>query len=280
MPNTDGTLEKMEDLTSEPESDLVTVVCGDVTYFIPINKLIDNSKFFARALEAPMVEKKERKVVIKDIEDSTFKKVMKYTTEGEFHFNMETEACEALEAADRLDMEELKEVVCNRIKDNLDIENAKAVLSLAERFSAKHLFKSAFDFMQENDIKLETKDVVENPNLALAFMEECRFKLEFLKAELILKEQELDEKDDLLEYFRPTACFDDFYDSFDYDEEDWQVYDSLEEVEDEDHGGEEGDNSQEGDDGKEEEEKVLEGDGDELTEKQREEGGSEEEGDD
>ena len=52
MPNTDGTLEKMEDLTSEPESDMVTVVCGDDTYFIPVNKLIDNSQFFARALQA------------------------------------------------------------------------------------------------------------------------------------------------------------------------------------------------------------------------------------
>merc|ERR1719239_34002 len=180
-----------------------------------------------------MVEKKERKVMIKDI----FEKVIKFMTEGAFQFDVKTEAFEALEAADRLDMEELKEVECNRIKDNLDNDNAKAVLSLAERFSAKYLFKSAFDFMQESDVRLEKEDVVGNPNLALAFMEECRFKLEFLKAELILKEQELDEKDDLLEYFRPTACFDDFYDSFDYDEEDWQVYDSLEEVEDEDHGG-------------------------------------------
>jgi len=195
MSQTDGTMRKMADLMkSESESDMVTVVCGDDTYSILVFKLTNHSQFFARALEAPMVEKTERKVVIKDIEESTFEKVMKFIMEGTFLFNVKEEAFEALEAADRLDMEELKEVVCNRIKDNLDNENAKAVLSLAERFSAKELFKSAFDFMQENDIKLEKEDVLENPNLALAFMEECRFKLEFLKEELILKEQQLDEK--------------------------------------------------------------------------------------
>jgi len=179
VPQTDGTMRKTADLTSE--SDMVTVVCGDNTYFIPLNKLINDSQFFARALDVPMVEKKERKVVIKDIESGIFEKVIKFITEGKFKFNVETEAFEALEAADRLDMNKLKEEVCNCIIDNLDSENAKAVLSLAERFSAKKLFKAAFDFMQENYIKLEKDDVVENPYLALAFMEECRVKIKHLE---------------------------------------------------------------------------------------------------
>ena len=233
VPQTDGTMRKTADLTSE--SDMVTVVCGDNTYFIPLNKLIDDSQFFARALDVPMVEKKERKVVIKDIESSIFEKVIKFITEGKFNFNVETEAFEALEAADRLDMEELKEEVCNRIKDNLDNENAKAVLSLAERFSDKHLLKAAFDFMQENDIKLEKEDVVENPNLAMAFMEECRIRLADMKEELAVKDQELDEKDEIVEIYRRAGRGfypEDIYDSFD-DEEDWHVYDSFEEDEEE-----------------------------------------------
>jgi len=192
VPQTDGTMRKTADLTSE--SDMVTVVCGDNTYFIPLNKLINDSQFFARALDVPMVEKKERKVVIKDIESGIFEKVIKFITEGKFKFNVETEAFEALEAADRLDMNKLKEEVCNCIIDNLDSENAKAVLSLAERFSAKKLFKAAFDFMQENYIKLEKDDVVENPNLALAFIRQLE---EDLAAELQeqeeLKRQEQEE---------------------------------------------------------------------------------------
>merc|ERR1719430_605390 len=127
-----------------------------------------------------MVEKKERKVVIKDIEGDIFEKVTKFITEGKFKFNVETEAVEALEAADRLGMNKLKEEVCDRITDNLDSENARAVLSLAERFSAKQLFKAAFYFMQLNNIKLEKDDIVENPNLALAFMEESRVKIDDL----------------------------------------------------------------------------------------------------
>ena len=194
MLQSDETLEDLAELTNEPEPDMVTVVCSGDTYSIPVSKLTYNSQFFARALEVPMVEKKERKVMIKDIEGSIFEKVIKFITEGAFQFDVETEAFEALEAADRLDMEELKEEVCNRIKDNLDNENAKAVLSLAERFSDKHLLKAAFDFMQENDIKLEKEDVVENPNLALAFIEESRVALAAMK-------EDLETKDELVDHF-------------------------------------------------------------------------------
>ena len=235
MLQSDETLEDLAELTNDLEPDMVTVVCSGDTYFIPVSKLTYNSQFFARALEVPMVEKKERKVMIKDIEGSIFEKVIKFITEGAFQFDVETEAFEALEAADRLDMEELKEEVCNRIKDNLDNENAKAVLSLAERFSDKHLLKAAFDFMQENDIKLEKEDVVENPNLAMAFMEECRIRLADMKEELAVKDQELDEKDEIVEIYRRSGRGfypEDIYDSFD-DEEDWHVYDSFEEDEEE-----------------------------------------------
>jgi len=233
MLQSEETLEDLAELTNEPKPDMVTVVCSDDTYFIPVSKLTDNSLFFARALEVPMVEKKERKVMIKDIEGSIFEKVIKFITEGAFKFDVKTEAVEALEAADRLDMQELKEEVCDRIKDNLDNENAKAVLYLAERFSAKQLLKAAFDFMQENDIKLEKQDVVENPNLALAFMEECRVMLADMKEELAVKEQELHEKDELVEIYRRSGrgIYSEYlYDSFD---EDWHVYDSFEEEEEE-----------------------------------------------
>ena len=263
LPKTDGTVEKMADLTLVSESAMVTVVCGGNTYFVPANKLTGNSQFFARALEVPMVEKKERKVLIKDIEGSIFEKVMRFINEGTFQFDVKTEAFEALEAADRLDMEELKKEVCNGIKDNLDSENAIAVLSLAERFNAKQLFKVAFDFMQESEIRLEKEVVVENPNLALAFMEEYRVRLADMKEELavreeqlIEKEQELEEKHDLLKYFRENAAFQDLDYSFDYDEEDWQVYDSLEEVEEGEDDDEEEDDGEVEDYAKEGEEKV------------------------
>ena len=186
MRQTDG---KVETMSSEAESDMVTVVCGEDTYDIHVPKLIENSQFFARALQVPMVEKKERKVVIKDIEGDVFEKVAKFITEGKFYFNVETEAFEALEVADRLDMKKLKEEVCDRIEDNLDSENAKTVLFLAERFSAKQLFKAAFYFMQLNKMKLEKEDIVENPNLALAFMEESKVKIEVLQEEMVMMEQ-------------------------------------------------------------------------------------------
>merc|ERR1712240_941149 len=87
-------------------------------------------------------------------------------------FDMQTEAGEALEAADRLDMKKLKDDVWIIIKDNLDLENAKAVLFLADKFNTKELFHAAFEYMEDNEIKLEKHEIVENPGLTLAFMEE------------------------------------------------------------------------------------------------------------
>ena len=172
----------MAELTSG--ADLVMVVCGKDTYFIPVGKLTAMSQFFARALEVPMLEKEEKKVVINDIGGSIFKKVVKYILDGSFQFNVKTEAYEALEAADRLDMKEMKEEVCKHIEDNLDLENVKAVASLAERFSAKQLFKTAINFMVEHDVELEKEDLAGNPNLALAFVKGSMVEWRALKEQL------------------------------------------------------------------------------------------------
>ena len=172
----------MAELTSG--ADLVMVVCGKDTYFIPVGKLTAKSQFFARALEVPMLEKEEKKVVINDIGGSIFKKVVKYILDGSFQFNVKTEAYEALEAADRLDMKEMKEEVCKHIEDNLDLENVKAVASLAERFSAKQLFKTALNFMVEHDVELEKEDLAGDPNLALAFVKGSMVEWRALKERL------------------------------------------------------------------------------------------------
>jgi len=219
--------------------DMVEVVCGDKSYHIPVDKLAAKSQFFARAFEVPMAEKMWRKVILKDFDEKVFEKVVKYIVEDSFLFDMQTEAGEALEAADRLDVKELKDDVCSIIKDNLDLENAKAVLFLADKFNTKELFHAAFEYMEANDIKLEKHEIVENPGLALAFMEECGAMIKALKKDLSIQELRLEETEELVKYYRSAAyggnCYAsvDYDDSFDYDEEDWHVYDSLEEVDDE-----------------------------------------------
>ena len=100
-----------------------------------------------KALEVPMMEKMERKVIIKEISSKIFERVVKYIKDGSFDFDVKTEASESLEVSDRLDMEKLKEELCNNIKENLDPENAKAVATLAWRFNANQLFQSALEFM-------------------------------------------------------------------------------------------------------------------------------------
>jgi len=231
----------MEDLalrSVENVPDMVEVVCGDKSYLLPVDKLAAKSQFFARAFEVPMAEKMWRKVVLKDFDENVFEKVVKYIVEDSFLFNMQTEAGEALEAADRLDVKELKDDVCSIIKDNLDLENAKAVLFLADKFNTKELFHAAFEYMEDNEIRLEKHEIVENPDLTLAFMEKCGAMIKALKKELSSQKLRLEETEELVEYYRSAAyggnsyASVDYDGSFDYDEEDWHVYDSLEEVDD------------------------------------------------
>jgi len=225
----------------EKVHDMVEVVCGNKCHLIPVDKLAAKSQFFARAFEVPMAEKTERKVVLKDFDEKVFEKVVKYIVEDLFLFDMQTEAGEALEAADRLDVKELKDDVCRIIKDNLDLENVKAVLSLADKFNTKELFHAAIEYMVANDIKLEKHEIVENPGLTLAFMEECGAMIKALNKDLSSQNSQLEEKEELLDYYRPTRTYGGYFsgfgyldNSFDYDEEDWHVYDSLEEVDDDD----------------------------------------------
>ena len=238
----------MEDLavqSVEKVLDMVEVVCGNKSHLIPVGKLAARSQFFARAFEVPMVEKMERKVVLKDFDEKIFEKVVKYIVEDLFLFDIQTEAGEALEAADRLDVKELKDDVCSIIKENLDLENAKAVLFLADKFNTKELFHAAFEYMEGNDIKLEKHDIVENPGLALAFMEECGAMIKALKKDLSWKNSQLEEKEELVKYYRSRTygeAFGYLDNSFDYDDEDWHVYDSLEEVDDEEEDEDEDEN--------------------------------------
>jgi len=224
----------------EKVPDMVEVVCGNKSHLIPVGKLAAKSQFFARAFEVPMAEKMERKVVLKDFDEKVFEKVVKYIVEDLFLFDMQIEAEEALEAADRLDVKELRDDVCSIIKDNLDPENAKAVLFLAYKFNTKELFHAAFEYMEENAIKLEKHEIVENPGLTLALMEEGGAMIKALKKDLSIQKLRVEETEELVEYYKSAAyggnCYasvdDEYEDSFDYDEEDWHVYDSLEEVDD------------------------------------------------
>ena len=186
----------------EKVSDMVEVVCGNKCHLIPVDKLAAKSQFFARAFEVPMAEKRERKIVLKDFDEKVFEKVVRYIVEDSFLFDMQTEAGEALEAADRLDMKELMDDVCSIIKDNLDLENAKAVLSLADKFNTKELFHAAIEYMVANDIKLVKDEIVENPGLTLAFMEECGAMIKALKKDLSFQASQLEEKEELVNYYR------------------------------------------------------------------------------
>merc|ERR1719495_2565223 len=71
-------------------------------------------------------------------------------------------------------------------------------------------------------------------------MEECGAMIKALKKELSSQKHRLEEEEMLVEYYRSRTLGSNYSNpgyldnSFDYDEEDWNIYDSLEEVDDED----------------------------------------------
>ena len=60
----------------------VTVVCVEDTYHLHADLLAAKSRFFATALDIAMVEKREGKVVVKEVKPETFKKVVRYNYEN------------------------------------------------------------------------------------------------------------------------------------------------------------------------------------------------------
>ena len=85
----------------------VIILCGEDTHHLHSRRLADKSSFFKTALDIPMVEKKENKIEIKEVDPKIFKKVINYMYEERLEFDKETELSQILDAADHFDMEEL-----------------------------------------------------------------------------------------------------------------------------------------------------------------------------
>ena len=150
----------------------VTVVCGEDTYHLHSDLLAAKSRFFATSLDIAMVEKQERKVVVKGVKPETFKKVVGYMYEEKLEEGMDLG--EMLEAADWFDMEELKEDIFNKVKGNLNTANVLAIGNLADTFNAERLVQACVRFLVEEAIVLTREEVVASPGLAVALLAEER----------------------------------------------------------------------------------------------------------
>ena len=177
----------------------VTVVCGEDTYHLHSDLLAAKSRFFATALNIAMVEKREGKVVVKGVKPETFKKVVGYMYEEKLQEEEEEmDLGEMLEAADRFDMEELKEDIFDKVKGDIDAANVLAIGNLADAFNAEQLLQACVRFLVRQAIVLTREEVVASPGLVLALLAEERKEREVVVEEsadmaehIFILEQEL-----------------------------------------------------------------------------------------
>ena len=170
---------------SEPPD--VTVSCGPLPFSLHSFVLATDSKFFATMLDAPMVERESRKVTVKDVEPEVFEKVVGFMYTKKLSLDVVSQLEEMLEAADRFDMEELKERIervwwdrnwyghrcrngepgCCDFRDNL-----VTTAILAERYNAKKLLNSSVKRMVHYNIRPEKEELTNSPKLEVAVIDE------------------------------------------------------------------------------------------------------------
>lgn len=107
----------------------VTVLCGLDEHSLHSSLLSSKSLFFAAMLEAPMVEKEQRQVNLKDVDPKVFRKVVSHIYGHLFTMDIATELQGLLDAADRFDMESFKGEICTEAKKQLSTLDLEDVIN-------------------------------------------------------------------------------------------------------------------------------------------------------
>ena len=98
----------------------ITVLCGETNFKLHSELMCKKSNFFKVALDIPMTEKKEKRVEIRDVEIEIFQKVIEFLYKDNLEFEIESELAGLLDAADRFDIEELKDQISGNVSKILE----------------------------------------------------------------------------------------------------------------------------------------------------------------
>jgi len=182
-----------EDLKEKDEERAdVTVVCGEDTYHLHSKRLAQKSKFFKTALDVPMKEKKEKKIEVKDVDPKIFGKVIHYMYHGTLQFDKETHLENILDAAERFDMEELKDEIGKQIVEALDKENVFDMAVLAELYNANMLLSECIEYVVKENISIKEEDVKMFPNIYFRIIEKLRKHLDKKKEDIEIMKEKLE----------------------------------------------------------------------------------------
>lgn len=135
---------KMEDNFSD-----VVVFVKKKSFFLHKFMLAARSPVFAAMLTNDFIEKKESKIVIKDIEPEVMSKLFDYIYSGEVT-NFNAHASDLFVAADRYEVLGLKELCQVVIIKNLSASDAVPTLLLSDKLNATDLKEEVLKFISRN----------------------------------------------------------------------------------------------------------------------------------
>ncbi|XP_074100151.1 speckle-type POZ protein-like [Cotesia typhae] len=141
-------------LDSKAGSD-VTLIAGDRKFKAHKSILIARSPAFSKMFSENQTQVLKVPIMIHDIEPEIFEKVLEsiYTDEVS---DLDEHAEDLLEAADKLQLQSLKQMCEHSLSKTLRVDNAIVALSLAVQYNAKELIDYVADFIVSNAEQIVT----------------------------------------------------------------------------------------------------------------------------
>jgi len=131
-------------LQQEASSDVICEVDGEE---VPAHKIILSTRlsYFQKLFNAGMSETTTNRVIIKDVDATSFKAVLKFLYSGRLPEDLKTSAKNYLHVAEKYDIRELKEACADALAEIVDKDNAVEVLIMADMFRCATLKTKAMD---------------------------------------------------------------------------------------------------------------------------------------
>ena len=141
----------MHRLMLDPDLADLTVTCGDKEWKVHSVLLAARSPFFKTAVTTNMVEKLDMKIDIKEFDPNAMEQVINFM----YGIPKENGPVQFLfEAAERFQMNDLKEYAVEIAKKEMSVENVVELGHIAQLFSIEDFLADCAAFIAENDVPL------------------------------------------------------------------------------------------------------------------------------
>lgn len=137
--------------------------------------LSSGSPVFAAMFKHEFQEKEKKVVEIKDIKSNVFEQLLQYMYTGEIDFKC-IDAAELMVAADKYEVDSLKEECASYLSQDITVENASRYLVLAHVHNSSILHQATLNFMSKNAKAICSRkdwmEIIKNyPELSFAAMQ-------------------------------------------------------------------------------------------------------------